>query len=300
MAAALITLSLLIATYVMLLTYSTIQLKPMPTAVNGVMDLTAWRFEEEGAVRLDGQWTFYPNQLLTQLPALSSDAAGVMSPALIQVPGLWSKQMDTLGMATYRLQLQMGDTGAIYGLKTASILISNRLIVNGEIVGSSGNPAEQEHYKALNKPYVSYFTLQPGWNEILVQVANYEFRVGSGIGESLLLGKAEQMSGIRDQATAHDWIALTAFLIMGLYFIGLFSQRRNDFSLVVFGFVCLCIAVFTSVSGERVLFNAVGPFPFWLYFRIQMVSTVGVGLGFFFMFILLFGPTALNGLREEG
>ncbi|WP_338554636.1 ATP-binding protein [Paenibacillus sp. KS-LC4] len=300
MTAALITLSLLIATYVMLLTYSTIQLKPMPKAVNGVMDLTAWRFEEEGAVRLDGQWAFYPDQLLTKQPAFSSDAAGVMSPALIQVPGSWSKQMDTLGMATYRLQLQMGDAGAVYGLKTASILISNRLLVNGEVVGASGNPAEQEHYKALNKPYVSYFTLQPGWNEILVQVANYEFHVGSGIGESLLLGKAEQMSDIRDQATAHDWIALTAFLIMGLYFIGLFSQRRNDFSLVVFGFVCLCIAVFTSVSGERVLFNAVGPLPFWVYFRIQMVSTVGVGLGFFLYVYTAFRPYCFKWLTRGG
>ncbi|ANY65628.1 hypothetical protein BBD42_03495 [Paenibacillus sp. BIHB 4019] len=299
-AAALITLTLLIATYVMLLTYSTFQLKPMPAAVNGIMDLTAWRFEEEGAVRLDGQWELYPNQLLTHQPALSSGAAGDMSPALIQVPGSWSKQIDTIGMATYRLQLQMGDTGGVYGLKTASILISNRLIVNGEIVGSSGNPAEQEHYKALNKPYVSYFTLQPGWNEILVQVANYEFRVGSGIGESLLLGKAEQMTRLRDQATAHDWVALTAFLIMGLYFIGLFSQRRNDLSLVVFGFVCICIAIFTSVSGERVLFNAVGSFPFWLYFRIQMVSTVGVGLGFFLYVYTAFRPYCFKWLTRGG
>ncbi|KQO14696.1 ATP-binding protein [Paenibacillus sp. Leaf72] len=298
--AALITLSLLLATYVMLLTYSSMYQKPMPAAVNGVMDLTAWKFEEDGVVRLDGQWGFYPNQLLTPQPALPSAATGDLSPALIQVPGSWSKQMDTLGMATYRLQLQMDDAGAVYGLKTASILISSRLIVNGEIVGSSGNPAEQEHYKALNKPYVSYFTLQPGWNEILVQVANYEFRVGSGIGESLLLGKAEQIAELRDQATAHDWVSLTAFLIIGLYFIGLFSQRRSDLSLAVFGAVCLCIAIFTSISGERVLFNAVGPLPFWLYFRIQMVASVGGSLGFFLYIYIAFRPYCFKWLNQGG
>jgi two-component system sensor histidine kinase ChiS len=299
-AAALITLSLLIATYGLLLAYFSTHKNPMPVAVKGVMDLSAWKFEEEGVVRLDGQWELYPNQLFTSQPSPSSSTAGGLTPKMIQVPGSWSKKMDTLGMATYRLQVKIDDANAVYGLKTASILISNRLIINGKVVGTSGNPAERQHYKALNKPYVSYFTLQPGCNDILVQVANYEFRVSSGISESLLLGKAEQIAGIRDRATAHDWIALTAFLIMGLYFIGLFSQRRDDLSLVVLGIVCVCIAAFTSVSGERVLFDTVGPIPFWLYFRVQMVLTVGVGIGFFLYVYTAFRPYCFKWLTQGG
>lgn len=299
-AAALITAALLIGTHMLLLTYSSTFKKPMPAAVNGVLDLTSWRIEEKGAVRLDGQWEFYPNRMFTGETDLSSADPEGLKPWLIQVPGLWKNQMETLGMATYRLRIRIDDADAVYGLKTASILISNRVIVNGKIVGSSGEPAEKQHYKALNKPYASYFTLQPGWNEILVQVANYEFRVGSGITESLLLGTAEQIGGLRDQATAHDWIAFTAFFIMGLYFIGLFSQRRNDFSLAVFGFVCICIAVFTSISGERVLFDAVGPLPFWLYFRIQMISTVGVGLGFFLYVYTAFRPYGYRWFTRGG
>ncbi|GKU80493.1 ATP-binding protein [Paenibacillus sp. L3-i20] len=300
LAAAVITLSLLVATYGMLLTYVSIHKKSMPVAMNGMMDLTAWEFEEDGSVRLDGQWEFYKDQLLGQKRSLSPDVIGGGESAMIRVPGSWSKQMDTIGMATYRLRVRIDDASTVYGLKTASILISNRIIVNGKIVGSSGNPAEKQSYRALNKPYVSYFTLQPGWNEILVQVANYEFHVSSGIYESLLLGKAEQIAGLRDRATAHDWITLTAFLIMGLYFIGLFSQRRNDVSLAVFGIVCVCIAAFTSVSGERVLFDAIGPLPFWLYFRIQMVLTVGVGVGFFLYVYTAFRPYCLKWLTRGG
>ncbi|QJD84671.1 ATP-binding protein [Cohnella herbarum] len=298
-AAALITFSLLFATYGILLSYVNFHKKPLPLAVNGLMDLTAWKFEEAGVIRLDGQWELYPNQLLSHQSSLSSPVARGAH-AIIQVPGTWSTQMDTIGMATYRLQLRVDNASAVYGLKTAAVLISNRLIVNGQIVGSSGNPAEKQHYKALNKPYVSYFTLQPGWNEILVEVANYEFHVGSGIRESLLLGKADQIAGVRDRATAHDWIGLTAFLIMGLYFIGLFAQRRNDYSLAVFGFVCICIALFTSVSGERVLFDAVGPFPFWLYFRIQMAATVGVGVGFLLYVYTAFRPYCFKWFTRGG
>jgi len=280
-AAALITLFLLIATCGSLLTYFSWNQKSMPLAVNGLMDLRAWRFEEDGVVRLDGQWEFYPDKLLSHQDFVSSAAAEGLTPAMIQVPGSWSKRMDTIGMATYRLRVQIGDASAVYGLKTASIQLSNRLIVNGKVVGSSGNPSDKQDYQAFNKPYVSYLTLQPGWNEILLQAANYELIASSGIVESLFLGKAEQVDGLGDRARAYDWVTLTAFLIMGLYYLGLFSQHRNDPSLAVLGFVFVCMAIYASVNGEKVLFEAVGQLPFWLYFRIQMVSIVGMGLGFF-------------------
>ncbi|WP_434752900.1 ATP-binding protein [Paenibacillus amylolyticus] len=297
--AVLITITMLFATYGLLLTYFTINKKAMPIATNGVMDLRHWNFERDGVVRLDGQWAFYPHRLLFSHP-LGTEGKSDQPATFIQVPGAWSKQMDTLGTATYRLRLLVTADSNVYGLKTASILISNRLIVNGQVVGSSGQPDLKENYWALNKPYVSYFTLKPGWNDLLVEVANHEFRVNSGIGESIQLGKADQISSIRDLATAHDWIVITAFLIMGLYFIGLFSQRRNDHSLVVFGLVCVFIAAFTSVSGERVLFDAIGPVPFWLYFRIQMVLTVGVGAGFFLYVYTAFRPYSYKWLTKGG
>ncbi|WP_145152793.1 ATP-binding protein [Paenibacillus xylanexedens] len=297
--ALLITITMLFATYGVLLTYFTMNKKTMPIAANGAMDLTDWAFEESGVVRLDGQWEFYPNRLLFSHPP-TSEEAGDEAPSFIQVPGSWSKQMDTLGVATYRLRLLIDDDSVIYGMKTAAILISNRLVVNGQVVGSSGHPDNKDSYWALNKPYVSYFTLKPGWNDIIIEVANHEFRVTSGIGESIQFGKADQIARIRDVATAHDWIALTAFLIMGLYFIGLFSQRRNDQSLVVFGLVCVFIAAFTSVSGERVLFDAMGPLPFWLYFRIQMVSTIGVGVGFLLYVYTAFRPYSYRWFTKAG
>lgn len=44
--------------------------------MNGMMDLTAWEFEEDGSVRLDGQWEFYKDQLLGQKRSLSPDVIG--------------------------------------------------------------------------------------------------------------------------------------------------------------------------------------------------------------------------------
>lgn len=288
-AAVVVTFSILIATYGLMFAYISSQRHQTPVAANGTLDLTSWSFAQNGVVPLDGEWEFYPSRLLTHEHFLRS--AAVTSATTIQVPGSWSSRMKTIGMATYRLRLHLGDTAeTMYGLKTASVQISNRLIVNGEIVGSSGNPGEKRDYFALNKPYVSYFKLQPGWNELLVQVANYDFSGSSGINDSVFLGTSKQIAELRDRALTHDWVTVTAFLIMGLYFVGLYAQRKHDRSLLVFGLMCMCIALFTSTRGERVLLDAVGELPFWLYLRLQMISALGGGFGFCLYVYTAFRP----------
>ncbi|SDC25320.1 His Kinase A (phospho-acceptor) domain-containing protein [Paenibacillus sp. UNCCL117] len=291
LAAAAITLVLLLATYGVLFAYLSPDKKQPPIAANGSLDLTSWHFADDGVVALDGEWEFYPGRLAVHDDLAAPTKAGIGDvAAMIQVPGTWSARMETLGVATYRLQLRVGDNGGVYGLKTASIQLANRLFVNGELVGSSGNPADDKTYSGLNKPYVSYFALRPGWNELLLQAANYDLPISSGINESIYLGTTGQIAGMRDKALMHDWVTVTAFLIMGLYFVGLYSQRKHDLSLLVFGLVCVSIALFTSTRGERVLFDAIGELPFWLYYRIQMISASGCGFGFFLYIYTAFRP----------
>lgn len=291
-AAAAVTLAILAATYGLLLVYFSQVGKQTPGAENGFLDLTAWRFVDDGPVPLDGEWEFYPDKLLYSEYFASSPAReSAIKPEWIEVPGSWSDHMQTLGMATYRLQVKVGDTVPVYGLKTSSVQLSNRIIVNGQAAGLSGIPAERQNYKAVNQPYASFFTLKPGWNEIIVQTANYEFPASSGVNESIYLGQSAQISALRDKALTHDWIT---------YFIGLYSQRKNDVSLIVLGMVCVCFALFTSTRGERVLFAVFGYVPFWLYLRIQMFSAIGAGMGFFLYVYTAFRPLCSRWLIRSG
>ncbi|MFT8310997.1 MAG: ATP-binding protein [Sporolactobacillus sp.] len=154
--------------------------------------------------------------------------------------------------------------------------MANRLIVNGVTVGQSGDPANQEHYSAKNKPYASYFTLHRGWNTIIIQVANYDLRGGGGINAPIDFGTAAQIADLHNKALAHDWIITASFLIIGLYYLGLSAQRKMDVSLIVFSLVCLSVALYTSASGERVFYDLFESVPFWLYFRIQLLSVMGI------------------------
>ncbi|WP_248930531.1 ATP-binding protein [Paenibacillus hamazuiensis] len=290
LAAAAVTLIILAATYGFLFQTILSHERKAPVAAGGLLDLSGWSFGEDGVVPLDGEWEFYPGQLVDHNQVQSaSGGRGALPSSLINVPGSWASQMDTLGMATYRLQIRIDDASRIYGIKTLSIQMSNRIIVNGVVVGSSGTPAGKQLYEASNKPYVSYFTLQPGWNELVVQVANYNFQASSGIMNSIFFGDSSHISGLRDNAIAHDLVSICCFLIMGLYFIGLYSQRKRDYSLLAFGLLCVFIAMFLSTRGERLLLFLFNSIPYWLYIRIQIVSVYAGGMA-----LLLYVYTAFR------
>lgn len=273
--------ALLITLVMVVCTYGTIPLilklddNGAPRAEHGVLDLNHWRFSEEGVIKLDGQWEFYPNQLLfTQ-----NFAEGhITSPQMIAVPGSWSAHMSTFGSATYRLLIQIDDDHRLYGLKTLSIPMANHIFVNGQLIGTSGDPANDGTYNARNKPFAGFFTLNRGTNEVIVQVSNYDFPASSGIIHSLYIGYAEHIMKIQNKAMAYDWIRLTAFMMVGIYFVGLYTQRRNDPSILMFGLICLFTGSFTSMRGERVVYEIIHNLPGWLFLRLQYLSVVGVGM----------------------
>jgi hypothetical protein len=158
--ALLITLAMVAATYGMIPFITKDNRQQTVQASQGVLDLSQWRFDRDGAVKLDGQWEFYPDRLLG-----AADFAGEGRPApdTIAVPSSWTSKTDVYGSATYRLLLHIGEGNRTFGLKTLSIQMSSRIIVNGEEVGSSGIPSgEPSSYEGKNKPSVSYFSLRPG------------------------------------------------------------------------------------------------------------------------------------------
>ncbi|MFH5183709.1 hypothetical protein ACHHV8_14370 [Paenibacillus sp. TAB 01] len=275
LAAFLITVVMLISTYGAIPLILKIGDNDAPAAEHGVLDLSHWHFAEEGVTRLDGQWEFYPNELLF---AHHFAEGKVPSPQMIAVPGSWSNQMSTFGSATYRLLITNEEDHRLYGLKTLSIPMANHIYVNGQLIGTSGSPGNDRTYDARNKPFVGFFTLTRGINEVIVQVSNYDFPASSGINHSIYIGYAEQISKIQSRAVAYDWIRLTAFMMIGICFAGLYTQRRNDPSILMFGMICLFTGLFTAMRGERVVYDLIHSMPGWLFLRLQYLSVVGIGV----------------------
>ncbi|MCO7175460.1 ATP-binding protein [Sporolactobacillus kofuensis] len=259
-------LALMIGVLFVVFTYNE---RSTPQAVNGNLDLTKWNFAKEGPVPLNGQWDFYPNKLLSY-QQLSADN----DPDTLSIPGNAYQKMHALGAFTYVLHIKISDIKSVYGLKTSSIQMANRLIVNGLTVGQSGRPAEHEGYWAKNKPYASYFTLHRGWNTIMIQVANHDLIGSGGINGSVYFGRAGQIAGLYNKALAYDWIIVVSFLIVGIYYISLFMKRKKDHSLIILGLTCIFVSIGKATSGERIFYDLFGSTPFWLYYRLQILSVV--------------------------
>lgn len=288
--AFLITLAMLAVAYGTLPYLLNLNEPVMPKARDGILDLTGWRFEEQekGVIRLDGEWQFYPEQLLEHDNFTQS--SNLPQADLISVPGTWSEKMNTIGKATYRLLINIGDQDQVFALKTLSIQMAARIFVNGAEIGKSGETADASNYVGRNQPIVGFFPLQQGLNEVIVQVANYDFPASSGIKHSIYLGTGEQISKLQSKAVAYDWITVTAFLIIGLYFIGMYTQRKKDLFLLIFGLMCMFIALFSSTGGERIIYDVFPELSAWVFLRVQIVATLCASIAMFLYVYLVLRP----------
>lgn len=272
--AALVSIVVLVASY-MVIALVVNNKEHSPVAVEGILDLSGWNFRDDGVIALDGQWELIKDQLQNGDEAVGAVRKTAES-AFITVPDDWSKELGgAKGMATYKLGIIMPEDGLVMGIKTSTIQLSNRLLINGIAVGASGNP-DASAYAGKIKPYAAYFVMKRGYNELLVQVANYDYPLSGGIISSLFLGLSGDIANLKDRANAHGWITISAYLLLGLYFIGLYSQRRADHSLLLLGLVGIMLALYSSATGERLIFELIPDLTVWPYVKIQFTSAIAV------------------------
>ncbi|THF83687.1 hybrid sensor histidine kinase/response regulator [Cohnella fermenti] len=229
---------------------------PEPRAEGGVLDLRSWVPEHSKTIRLDGEWEFYWNSLLTPQDL----AATAPAPERISVPSSWDtikhdgKSLPDSGYATYRLHIDMpaGHEG-IYGIKTSNIRASNRIYVNGELVGSSGDPSSSpDRIVHRNTPYTAFFEVREPRIDIVVQVASYK-SFNSGIVQSISLGSQHAISSFNNYNNALDGGLAAGFFVMAIYFIGIFFQRSSYKELLFFALSCLATTAFILTHSERLL-----------------------------------------------
>lgn len=247
-----------------------------PVARQGVLDLTRWNFERNGSVELNGQWGFYPNQLLS--PDAIKAGAG-KSEQFMTVPdngqSMDNKKMYDLNSGTYKLMIRSDRDGEIFGLQTSVIYSANRIFMNGELVGSSGNPSMGGNQQASLKPSVSYFPIHRGTNELIIQVSHSIGNSGWGISKPITFGTQQQISRSHDLALFNDLFMIVSFFIMGLYFFGYFIQRRKDLHLLFFSIICLLFSTIISWIGmARVIYLLLPGFSFSAMTVLESVTSL--------------------------
>lgn len=231
-------------------------------AKRGEMFFFAWPYEgKRTAAALDGEWEFYWNALLGP-DDFRSSAATLPEPQMVTVPGPWTDYMlkdagepvPHEGYATFRLRVYLDETltrdRQTLGIYPKSIASSYRIWINGSHKGGNGivgNDRSGEEPGSF--PKTIYFEPQVGWNEIIIQISNFSQR-NAGIWQSIEFGTAEAISWIRVARVAAQVFIVGIFFVMGLYYLFVYFNRRQELSALLFGLLCLSVGVRTIVLGE--------------------------------------------------
>ncbi len=232
-----------------------------PLAINGVFDLSHWDFDKDGSVRLDGQWEFYWNKLLSPTDFRSNEP--LERTGYIDLPMAWAdfepggEKLPDYGYATYRLLVKTDGAAGVKALHISKILSAYKLWIDGRLVASSGSVGKNSDTEIPKLSLViPQFETDRETLEIVLQVSNYNYRSG-GVLTSISFGSAENIRESQNRHWAFTLIILSGLLTMGGYHFILYLLRRNDLSPLYLGLYCLCWAVnnlFSSPSGWLIEF----------------------------------------------
>lgn len=243
-----------------------------PVAVNGELDLTRWNFAEQGSLRLNGEWKFTWNKLLTPGEAVTTQE--VMS-----VPGIWNaktidgEKLPAAGYATYSLKVKLSDATPQYAISILTmsnaykLWINNKLFASNGAVGTSGETSLPQY-----APQVITFVPDSSVLDFTVQVSNFDHCKG-GFWLPVEIGMVRDVQQERDARVLLEMFLFGCLFMMALYHFGLYVLRRKDATTLFFGLMCAVISVRSLLTGE-VLMNYIIPGLEWhLARKIEYILT---------------------------
>ncbi|WP_339204352.1 ATP-binding protein [Paenibacillus sp. FSL K6-3182] len=227
-----------------------------PRAVNGVLDMRGWDFNNSATIPLDGQWEFYPAKLIHQ-----QDVQTLQNQfRYIQVPGDWdsvlTKEADiSIGYGTYRLRILIDPLEQPVAFWLQNIQASSGVELNGLVENDFGKPADNaEEYTPKKLSYTaSYFVKGTKELELLIRVANYDDAYSGGILHSIQFGSQAAIDFVRWYSIGFQLVIFVVLLLHGLYATILFLFNPKEKSLLIVGLLTLATGITIVVGHDNLL-----------------------------------------------
>lgn len=224
-------------------TLSTLHAQQSPTIEKGVLDLRNFDFKANGPVELKGEFEFYWNQMLN--PAIEGDSGEMF---YIRVPGSWAKlrkehpEVTRFGFATYRVVIRLPERVDELAFKIHDVFSASGYFLNGKAIDYLGFPGVNKYQTVIryNRPMM-IGTVNSHEAELLIRVSNFDYRA-SGIVGGITLGDVDMMQDARQKELFRGHFLIGAFLIIGIYFLGLYLIRTEHYRLY-FSLLCFLMAL---------------------------------------------------------
>ena len=252
---------------------------------SGEVDLSGWRFVEQGPVALNGEWGFYWRRFLA--PGEGGVREG-RPPAFVRVPGHWTGQYgaasvaEVRGYATYTLRVRLsGSAPERLALRLPEVYSAYRLWVNGTEqahIGTVGRDPEATKPGRGGRQFT--FPVTGSELRLTLQVSNFTSR-DAGILLPVELGTPEQIEHSWLRSVIGQALLVGGLAIMGFSQLAVFVIRRGDRAYLYFGLWTLLWAARSSWDGAGMLVVLSSALP---VVTIQALDGLTLVLVFFFFF----------------
>lgn len=246
-----------------------------PSPDNGVLDLRGWDLQHSAPMRLDGEWAFFPNQLIDNHDLSTTNDR---SSTYIQVPGDWENSFparveDSFGYGTYRLRILIDPLKEPAALWLKKIQSSAQVEINGHSDPGIGMPAtNQDDYIPNRVSFTStYAELGVQELDVYIRVANYEDPYNGGILHSIRFGSQAAIDFERWYSIGFQLVTFIVLLLHSLYAFILFFLNRSERAPLLFGMISVAASLAIVSDNDNLLMLWL-PFNYAWSFKIRLLS----------------------------
>lgn len=234
-------------------------------AVDGVLDLSDWNYDQTGIAELNGQWLFYP-----EIPDLSGEQTLKSLATVRDVPNSWEKP--GTGFGTYRLKVILPEGLNKAGIYTESQGSAYRLIINDRVVLSNGHiAADREGMIAEKRPRSSLFYTDSGDVELFMQISNFHHRKG-GFRNPLIIGTEKNINRLHGRERFRQIFSFSIYLILGIYHSIFYLFRKKNREALYFAMVCFLMAFRVGFTNQKILLDFFTSIPWSASLKIEYLT----------------------------
>lgn len=230
-----------------------------PYGKEGVLDLRNWNFEEDGVVKLSGEWDFFWKVFLTY-----NDFGKLEQPiksAQLNSPGLWRFQeldipdISWYGYATLKLKVLLPKESNKLMLELKDLRTAYELEVNGELVTKCGTLGTSKDSSipefSVKRPIVNAKNQEL---DIIVRISDFH-RDSGGMSLPILLGTNEQIIKSARNSVIEEWLLIGFLLFSAIYHFALYFLRSREIVNLYFGIFCINFILRLLTRGEKMMFE---------------------------------------------
>lgn len=253
-----------------------------PFAENGVLDLRDLNFNDTQTLQLNGEWEFYPYELLT------SNEQQINSQTLnLNVPNKWTSGLEnsaSFSYGTYRLRILIDEHHpGEFGLRFNKLNQASAIYVNGQNVGNSGQVAAiEKQHDGSSVPYTVSFTTEQNEIDLFIQVSGNH--INGGIVKPIQFGTSHAIDSLTRLSNGLQLLLFTILAMHFIYALILYFIRSAKNKGLLYYFLLLAFALVTVItSDDKLLYNW---FSFSYNWEIKIVYLAYIGVGVFLPLVI--------------